>query len=210
VDAKILFVLDSSGSMSSIREDTIGGFNTFLQEQRKEPGEASVTLYEFSTHVDRVYQGKHIDAAPELTEDTYVPGGSTALYDAIATGITETDRYIERLAAATRPDTVVIVVLTDGLENSSETPQERVRELVDDHTDAGWEFLFIGANQDAALTAESMGIDRDRSLDMAASGEGARAAYESTSRNISQARRGDSMDGYTAEDRQRQRDVEER
>jgi hypothetical protein len=210
MDTKITFVLDSSGSMSDIREDTIGGFNTFLQDQREEPGEASVTLYEFSTHVDRVYQGKYIDAAPELTEETYVPGGQTALYDAIATAIGETDQFIEKMAAATRPETVVVVVLTDGRENASETPQERVRELVDEHTEAGWEFLFIGANQDAALTAEGMGIDSDRSLDMSASGEGTRAAYESTSRNISQARRGGGMDGFTEEDRRRQRDADER
>lgn len=203
------FVLDSSGSMSSIRNDTIGGFNTFLEEQRDEPGEASVSLYDFNSQVNRVYQGKRISEAPELTEGSYVPGGRTALHDAIASAITETDRYIEQLAAAARPDTVIVVILTDGKENASETPHDRVQELVEEHQDEhGWEFFFIGANQDAALTAGEMGINADRSLDMSASGEGAREAYSSTSRNISQARRGEQMDGYTEEDQNRQRDAD--
>jgi uncharacterized protein YegL len=209
MDTQVTFVLDSSGSMSSIRDDTIGGFNTFLEEQRDEPGEASVALYDFNTHVNRVYQGKRINDAPELTEESYVPSGSTALHDAIATAITETDRYIEQLAAPTRPKTVIMVVLTDGMENASETPHKRVQELVEEYQDEhGWEFFFIGANQDAALTAGRMGITADRSLDMAASGEGAREAYAATSRNIAQARRGEEMDGFTAEDQQRQRDAE--
>jgi hypothetical protein len=209
MDTLVTFVLDSSGSMSDIREDTIGGFNTFLEEQRDEPGEASVALYEFDTHVDRVYQGRQIADAPELTEERYVPGGRTALHDAIATAVTETARYVEQLAAATRPETVVVVVLTDGLENASETPHDRVRQLVEKRQDDGWEFFFIGANQDAALTAGEMGIDEGRSLDMAASGEGTREAYAATSRNVGQARRGEQMDGFTEADQRRQRDAED-
>lgn len=206
----ITFVLDSSGSMSKIREDTIGGFNTFLADQRDEPGRASVTLYEFSDRVSQVYQGKPLADAPELDTETYTPGGQTALHDAITTAVTETDGHIEKQPAAVQPDTVVVVVLTDGKENASETPQDRVRELVEQYREEhDWEFLFIGANQDAVLTATEMGIEADKSLDMAHSGDGTQAAYESTSRNISEARQTGSAGGYTEADRQRQDDADE-
>ena len=202
---QITFVLDSSGSMSKIREDTIGGFNTFLTDQRDEPGRAAVTLYEFSDSVSRVYHGKPLGDAPDLDEETYTPGGRTALHDAITTAVTETDAHIEKQPATVQPDTVVVVVLTDGKENASETPRDRVRELVEQYRqDHDWEFLFIGANQDAVLTATRMGIEAEKSLDMAHSGEGTQAAYESTSRNISEARQTGSAGGYTDEDRQRQ------
>ncbi len=205
----ITFVLDSSGSMSKIREDTIGGFKTFLADQREEPGRASVTLYEFSDSVSQVYQGTPLADAPELDTETYTPGGQTALHDAIATAVTETDGHIEKQPASVQPDTVIVVVLTDGKENASETPQSRVRELIEQYREEhDWEFLFIGANQDAVLTATEMGIEADKSLDMAHSGEGTHAAYEFTSRNISEARRSGEAGGYTDADRQRQKDAD--
>lgn len=101
-----------------------------------------------------------------------------------------------------------MVVLTDGKENASETPQERVQEQVEYRREEfEWEFLFIGANQDAALTAESVGIDRDKSLDMDHSGEGTQAAYESTSDRISHARREGSTGEFNEADQQRQHDA---
>ena len=112
--------------MSKSREDTIGGFNTFLEDQQGEPGEATVTLYDFDNSVERVYHGKSIEKAPKLDEETYTPGGQTALHDAITTAITETERRIEKLPAGVRPANVIVVALTDGKENASETPQERV------------------------------------------------------------------------------------
>lgn len=206
----VTFVLDSSGSMSTIRDDTIGGFNTFLEDQRDEPGEATVTLYDFNTSVERVYRGEPVENAPTLDEETYTPGGSTALYDAIATAISETKRRIEKLPAGVRPENVIVVVLTDGMENASETPQDRVRTLVEDHREEhGWEFLFIGANQDAALTATHMGIDADNSLDMTQNDEGTRAAYQSTSESIRRARREGTTGGYNDEDRRRQAEADE-
>jgi len=166
-----------------------------------------VSLIEFNTNVTSKFEGRPIEEALELTEETYSPGGSTALHDAIATGIDQTGQHIEQLAAATRPETVIIVVLTDGKENASETPQDIVRERVEEAQGDGWGFLFIGANQDAALTASEMGIDADQSLSMAHSGEGTRAAYNSTSREVSKARQTGSIDGYTEQDQQRQDDA---
>jgi len=205
---QITFVLDSSGSMSAIEEDTKGGFNTFLRDQRDEPGTATVTLYDFNTNVKLVYEEYPIEDAPKLDNENYTPGGSTALHDAIYRAVTETAERIDGVEPAERPDNVIVVVLTDGKENASETHQERVREQVkvrrEEHS---WEFLFIGANQDAALTAESMGIDADKSLNMAHSGEGAQAAYESTSEQVREARQTGQTSGYSDADRQRQEDA---
>lgn len=201
----ITFVLDSSGSMAAIEDDTKGGFNIFLMEQQEEPGTATVTLYNFNTNVELVYRARPIEEAPKLTTDNYSPGGRTALHDAIATAVDETGDRIASMADADRPDNVIVVVLTDGKENASETPQEQVRERVEQRREEDdWEFLFIGANQDAALTASSMGMAADSSLDMDHSGEGAKAAYSSTSERISQARREGSTGGFDAEDQERQ------
>ncbi|ESS10402.1 MAG: Mg-chelatase subunit ChlD [uncultured archaeon A07HR60] len=201
----VTFVLDSSGSMSKIADDTRGGFNTFLMEQREEEGEATVTLYDFDSTVDLVYRESDIADAEKLDTDNYRPGGKTALHDAMARAINETDDYVAGVEAAKTVDNVIVVVLTDGKENASETPQDVVRERVEEHREEhGWEFLFIGANQDAALTAEQMGMDRDKSLDMAHDGDGAEAAQESVSASVSRAREQGTTGGFSQEDRQRQ------
>jgi len=203
-EPRITFVLDSSGSMSVIEDDTKGGFNAFLEDQRDEEGSATVTLYDFNTNVDRVFQGETIEEAPTLNDDNYTPGGQTALHDAIYTAVTETADRISSLETTDRPDTVIDVVLTDGKENASETPKERVRDQVKYRCkEYDWEFLFIGANQDAALTADSMGMNVDRSLNMFHSGDGTRAAYESTSERVSQARREGTTGTYDDTDRRR-------
>lgn len=210
METHITFVLDSSGSMSAIEDDTIGGFNSFLDDQRDEEGTATVSLFDFNTNIDRVYQGQPIAEAQELTSESYTPGGRTALHDAISMAIDDTMNYITSFDPTERPETVVVVILTDGKENASEIPQEMVRARVEKcREDFDWEFLFIGANQDAALTASKMGMDQDKSLDMAHNAEGTRAAYESTSERISEARREGSTSGFDEDDRDRQNDADD-
>lgn len=209
MNTQITFVLDSSGSMNSIADDTRGGFNAFLDDQRDEAGTATVTLYDFNTTVDQVYERYPVADAPELDEENYTPGGQTALYDAITRAIDETGKNIAAIEPAEQPDKVIVVVLTDGKENASETPLDAVRGRIEHRQEADdWEFLFIGANQNAVLTAEGMGIDRDRSLTMAHDGDGTRDAYRSTSENISEARSQGSMSGFDDEDRKRQERTE--
>lgn len=203
--AHITFVLDSSGSMQAIKEDTIGGFNAFLDDQRQEDGEASVSLFNFDTRIEEIYHGEPLDTAPELQADTYQPSGRTALHDAIATAIDETDAYLQGLDDPV--DTVIVAVLTDGKENSSETPADTVKELVEARQEnEDWEFLFIGAKQDAALSAQTVGIEADHALTMDHSDEGVRAAYEATSKSVSRARQTGQSGGYDDEDRRRQQD----
>jgi hypothetical protein len=208
MNTHVTFILDSSGSMEKIADDTVGGFKSFLDDQRSEPGTATVSLYDFDTDVERLYHGYPIEDAPKLDGDTYSPGGRTALHDAISTGIGGTEDYLSKLDADAYPENIIVVVLTDGKENASETPQRRVREQVTERREEySWEFLFIGANQDAALTASDMGMDADHSLDMAHSSEGTQAAYKSTSERISEARREGSTGGFDDEDRERQDQV---
>jgi Mg-chelatase subunit ChlD len=126
----VTFVLDSSGSMSRIEDDTRGGFNIFLRDQKEEEGEATVSLYEFNTNVELVHLAIDIEDAPELDDENYSPGGRTALHDAIARAVGETKDHIETLAERNQPENIVVVVLTDGKENASETPQDTVRERV--------------------------------------------------------------------------------
>ena len=205
---QITFVLDASGSMSRIEDDTKGGFNSFVREQQEENGTATVTLYEFDTGVELTYEAIPVAETPKLTTESYSPGGQTALHDALSTAIKRTHEQIRRAPAERQADNVVVVTLTDGKENASETPQDQVRELVEEYSEEhDWEFLFIGANQDAALTAEQMGMDSDNSLNMAHSGGGAQAAYDSTSDIVSSLRRTGETTGYSEDDRQRQRDA---
>lgn len=208
METHITFVLDSSGSMEKIEPDTRGGFNSFLEDQRDQEGTATVRLHEFNTTVNLVYERYPIVEAPELDESSYTPSRRTALHDAIHRAVTETGKWISEADPEERPDNVLCVVLTDGKENASETHQGRVREQVELLRDEqGWEFFFIGANQDAVLTAEQMGMDSDRALNMAHSGEGTQAAYDSTSTRVNELRETGQTSGYDESDRQRQRDA---
>jgi hypothetical protein len=196
--------------MAKIEDDTKGGFNIFLEEQREEEGTATVTLYAFNSSVRLMYRDRPIDDAPTLDNENYKPGGKTALHDAIVRAVDETAAQIESLAPSEQPDTVIIVTLTDGKENASETPQDIVRERVEARReDDDWEFLFIGANQDAALTADQMGMDQNNSLNMSHSGEGAEEAYRSTSKSVSRARQDGTTGAYTDEDRRRQNKLDD-
>lgn len=207
---QITFVLDSSGSMSKIEDDTKGGFNTFVQDQQEEEGTASVSLYDFNTSVTVLYDAIPVADVPKLINDNYSPGGRTALHDALSEAIKGTNDHVQTVPSAEKPDNVIVVVLTDGKENASETPQNQIRELVEEYREEhDWEFVFIGANQNAALTAESMGMDKQKSLDMAHSGEGTRSAYESTSEVVSETRRTGQSDGFDETDRQRQREADD-
>lgn len=191
--------------MHSIADDTVGGFNAFLDEQRAEDGTATVSLFDFDDDVSQVYRGMELSEADDLTKETYTPGGRTALHDAMLQAITDTEQLLAEQDAD--PETVVIVILTDGNENASETPIEPLRDQIQAKQTSGWEFLFIGANQDAVLAASEFGVDRDRALSMDHSGEGASSAMESTSRVINEMRDSGVSDGYQDADREQQRDA---
>lgn len=197
----IVVILDRSGSMRSVRDDTIGGFNTFLDEQKKVDGRARLTLTQFDDEYEIVYQRMDIDEVPALDNKTFIPRGSTALLDAIGRTIGSMCERVEADAPAERADTVVFVIITDGYENASrEFTHPQVLEMIRRHEkEDKWEFLYLGANQDAIQEAATIGISADK----AASWSKGRAVYRVYSDKLAARRRHKKVLAFDAEDRRR-------
>ena len=183
----INFVLDKSGSMDSIREATISGFNEFKNDQSDEEGQAFFTLTLFDTDFTTVCQAVPVREVPDLDGTTYVPDGMTALYDAIGHTMRITDDFV----AANHPDQVVFVIMTDGYENASrEFDRDRIFKMIQDRQrDAEYEFIYLGANQDSYHAGEAMGVRGGRMMDYAASPQGSREAFLRASHNVKAHRR---------------------
>ena len=142
-----VFLLDRSGSMETCWDDTIGGFNAFLNEQKADGG--TLTLIQFDHEYQLIYENKPIGEVPPLTRETFKPRGSTALLDAVG-------RAIKEVRTQTIP---TYVILTDGLENSSRKfTKAHIKDLIEERQKDGWTFAYLGANQDAFAEAGSMGI----------------------------------------------------
>lgn len=186
----ITIILDRSGSMESVKADTIGGFNNFLGEQQKVEGEASLSLVQFDDQYEVVYEDKAIRAADRLTEATFQPRGSTALFDAVGRTINSTGQRLALTAEADRPDKVLFVIMTDGFENASrEFTAAQISEMINHQRYIyKWEFMFIGANQDAVLSAKEIGIPAAASLTYAANSEGTQVAYSQLAGKIKEYR----------------------
>jgi len=156
----ITMVIDRSGSMQSIRTDAEGGINSFIVQQKLEPGEALLTLVQFDTEYEFVHSGTPIKQVPAFT---LVPRGSTTLLDAVGRAINETGARLAVLDEAQRPGLVVFVIVTDGQENSSrEFKREKIREMIEQQQSVyKWQFTFLAANQDAFAEGASLGIAGD-------------------------------------------------
>jgi hypothetical protein len=183
----INFVLDRSGSMDSIQEATISGFNEFLREQQEEGGAAAMTLTLFDTGFQTVATATPIGHVRPLDGQTYRPGGMTALYDAIGHTMRITDDYV----AEHKPDQVIFVIMTDGLENSSrEFDRSAILRMIEERQQsAGYEFIYLGANQDSYAVGDGMGIRGGRTLDYAASPAQAMETMHRLSVNVKSHRR---------------------
>lgn len=183
---EIVVVMDKSGSMGAIRDDAIGGFNTFVEDQKKEAGEANLTLVFFDTTYSIPFSGKPIQGVEPLDANTYRPGGGTALLDAIGRAITETGKRLSDMDEADRPDKVICVVITDGEENSSrEHNKDQIAEMVKHQEEKyGWAFIYLGANVDAMHEARAMGIMPQMAVNFAAGSIGTRSAYAGASRAV--------------------------
>ncbi|HPE21281.1 MAG TPA: VWA domain-containing protein [Candidatus Mcinerneyibacteriales bacterium] len=165
----IAFVLDRSGSMSSIKEETIRQFNNYLEKQKSGKEKVFWSMALFNEEYDLLFDRALLDEIPELNEDNYQPGGCTALLDAMG----ETIRHMEKRQKRAGIQNVILCILTDGLENASrEYSLERIRLLIKEKRQKGWEFVFLGANQDAIATAGSMGMNRRYAHDFQASDKG--------------------------------------
>ena len=159
----IAFLLDRSGSMMSIKSDTEGGFDAYISSQRSQPGRCTVTLAQFDNEYEEVYRGRNIGDVPKLELQ---PRGSTALNDSIARLVQTTGEYLAAMPEDERPATVIVGIMTDGMENAStEWNRPAVKALIEEQENKyDWTFSYMGANQDAIEVGGSMGIAADRSL----------------------------------------------
>ncbi len=205
----ITIILDRSGSMESVKQDTIGGFNSFLSEQQKVEGEGALSLVQFDDQYDVVYEDKDINSADKLTERTFQPRGSTALFDAIGRTVNSVGQRLAALPEAERPDKVLLVIMTDGFENASrEFTAAKISEMIGHQRNVyKWEFMFIGANQDAVLSAQEIGIPAAASLTYAANEEGTQIAYSMIASKVRNYRVSNDAEAlnFNDEDRERQK-----
>ena len=163
---EIVFLLDRSGSMTGLEADTIGGFNSLLEKQKKEPGEAILSAVLFDHECEVIYDRVNIRNAEPMTEKQYYTRGSTALLDALGGAVHHIATAHRYARDEDRPGKTIFVITTDGMENASRHwTYSEVRELVEHEKEKyGWEFLFLGANMDAISAAGRMGISADRAV----------------------------------------------
>lgn len=177
---EIVFVIDMSGSMSELQKSTINGFNEFIEEQKLVDGEASVTLVVFNSKVNVLYKSVDINDVENLDEKLYVPGGLTALYDAVGLSVDSTGAYLKSLNEKDKPGHVMVVIITDGDENrSKEYTQSDVRERITHQTDVyNWQFIFLGANIDSTDVGKNIGIEGAFSRNYTANEESTSQLYK--------------------------------
>ncbi|MBX3077969.1 MAG: VWA domain-containing protein [Cryobacterium sp.] len=202
----LLIILDRSGSMSSIREDMVGGLEELIASQAAEPGMLTVDIVTFDDQIEHT----HSFAQPRDVKVELVPRGSTALYDAVGLGVNGFGQALAQLPEHARPSTVLVTIVTDGQENASReyTPEVVAQLITQQREQYDWEISFLGANQDAILEARKIGIDQDDALTYAPTGLGVTNALraqnlKSRSRRMGQRtgftekNRGDAADGRT-------------
>lgn len=190
----IVAILDKSGSMKVVQDDTIGGFNTFLDEQKKVPGEAILTLVQFSDKCETLYTDVPLNHVAPLTRETYIPSGWTALNDSLARTMNEVGVKLASKREEERPEKVVVLIMTDGAENSSKEfggfgGRVKVGEMVKHQKEKySWEFCFIGANIDSFTTAGHYGIDIGSTINYVNNSTGSQNAFKSASRGMAATR----------------------
>ena len=184
---ELVFILDRSGSMSGLEEDTIGGFNSVIEKQKRQSGKCLVTTVLFDSRVVTLHDRVELQDLRPMTREDYCVGGCTALLDALGGTI----RHIANIHRYARPEDVPartsFVIMTDGLENASRVfGSEEVKRMIRHEKEKyGWEFLFLAANIDAVDTAERIGIQRDRAVNYHPDEKGIRMAYDAVDKVVS-------------------------
>lgn len=190
--SEIICIIDSSGSMINTREESIEGFNQFIDEQKSEDGTADVSVYLFNSIIKKVLDRVDVNRVPRLNRELYRPEGNTALLDAIGTAIDETGQRLSAISEGDRPEHVIICILTDGMENSSHIYDHRqILKKISHQTEVySWKFIFLAANQDAFLEAESLGISKDYTSSYVSTKKGTGDGYKKFSKMTGSARKG--------------------
>lgn len=187
---EIIFLLDRSGSMGGLETDTIGGFNAFIDKQRQLDGETIVTAVLFDDKYEILWNGIEASKA-KLSDKEYYVRGSTALLDAAGKTILDVGYRLSKTSEETKPSKIIFVITTDGMENSSrEFTYEKVKELIKHKQEKyNWEFIFLGANIDAAKEADNIGINIDNAYRFEASKAGVETMYNMVCEAVSEKRR---------------------
>lgn len=183
---ELVFILDKSGSMSGLEKDTIGGFNSMLEQQKKLDGECVITTVLFDNRYELLHDRIDFRAIKPITAKEYFVGGSTALLDAIGKTIHKIGTAQKNTAKDYRADKVMFVIITDGEENTSrEYSATQVKKMINRQKKRyGWEFIFLGANIDAVETAGRFGIAADRAVDYVADCEGTELNFQMMSKTV--------------------------
>lgn len=183
---EIVFILDRSGSMSGLEADTIGGFNSMIQKQKKTEGEALISTVLFDNESEVIHDRVDVQRIKPMTDEDYTVRGCTALLDAIGGAIHHIGNVHKYARAEDVPEHTLFVITTDGMENASRRyDSEKVKRMIERQKEKyGWEFLFLGANIDAVETARHLSISEDRAVNYHSDSEGTQLNYEVVSEAI--------------------------
>ena len=207
---EIVFILDRSGSMAGLEEDTIGGFNSLIQKQKREDGKAVVSTVLFDDKCEVLHDRKDLMEIASLTEEDYYVRGCTALLDAVGGAIHHIGNVHKYARPEDRPERTLFIITTDGMENASRKyGYEKVKRMIERQKERyGWEFLFLGANMDAVSVAGRFGIAPERAVRFHCDEKGTELNYRVLSETIANVRCGAPMGASWKEEIER--DYEER
>ena len=193
---ELVFIVDRSGSMGGLESDTIGGYNATLEAHRAEEGEAVVSTVLFDNAIEVLHDRLPIDQISPLTTHDYWVRGCTALLDAVGGAVRHISRVHGYLPEDYRPEHTIFVITTDGMENASRKySYAQVKKMISEKEKEGWNFLFLGANIDAATEAERIGISSDRAATYVADATGTAVMFEAQRNETVAMRRGKSKLG---------------
>lgn len=179
---EVVFILDRSGSMHNLEEDTIGGYNSFLQKQKQEKGTCLISTTLFSSMSEEIITHQEISTVREMTKGDYQAAGCTALLDALGDSITEMDSYLEEKEGKRN---IIYVIITDGKENSSRRYDSKtIRKMISQRQDEGWQFIFLASNINAEEEASSIGIRKENSVNYRNDKEGIAKNFDGISKAV--------------------------
>ena len=183
---ELVFILDRSGSMSGLEQDTIGGYNSFLKKQKTEPGDSTITTVLFDDRYELLHDRIGLKGISPITDKEYFVRGSTALLDAIGRTIDKIGNAQKHTVKDERAEKVMFVITTDGMENASrEYGYDKIKAMIEHRKEKyNWEFLFIGANIDAVETASKFGISADRAANYHADSKGTSVIFDAVSETV--------------------------
>ena len=188
---ELVFILDKSGSMEGLEKDTIGGFNSLIKKQKKESGEAIISTVLFNDSCEIIHDRVNLNDVQELTDKEYYVDGCTALLDAIGHSINKVINYRKNISVEEQPEKTIFIITTDGMENSSiEFSYKKIKSMIEKQQEKyKWEFIFLGANIDAASEAENLGICRENAVSYCCDSTGIDLNYECLGDAITELRR---------------------